>query len=342
VWCDAWVSGGWNAVDATPQEQSDGLYQLGPAPVAAVHADAGGPYDVDFVFAEVNADLVSFFDDGRGHFVEFDRDVAIIGTQILTKAVGSTPVPVDITDLYKPAPREAPQDVLSSGLCVSVTEVPIATLGDDIVWSVVLSNTSTVEQEVQLTWSTRTVDYRGRALQELGIDRVEITLVGPGETKTLRYVIPEFVYCTQIAHSRMLQVALFGRVSADGEAFANVGTTQLVAPLELWSSPRRPLVDQPMQVSVKYANPLGVPLTNIRLTLRADGGDGGLTFGGQTEVHVALGTLAPGASLTHAVDALGLEAGRHIVGAVLESTEVAALSEDMAVTVEATNGPRQR
>lgn len=50
---------GWNVIDATPQEASDGIYRCGPTSVAAVRAgELYKPYDGFFVFAEVNADEV--------------------------------------------------------------------------------------------------------------------------------------------------------------------------------------------------------------------------------------------------------------------------------------------
>lgn len=50
---------GWNVIDATPQEASDGLYRCGPTSVKAVKAgELYKPYDSFFVFAEVNADEV--------------------------------------------------------------------------------------------------------------------------------------------------------------------------------------------------------------------------------------------------------------------------------------------
>ena len=72
--------GGWQAIDATPQEVSDsknsfckrcvlfrcvlGKFQCGPASVAAVkNGMIGLGYDVHFLFAEVNADLVQFAED---------------------------------------------------------------------------------------------------------------------------------------------------------------------------------------------------------------------------------------------------------------------------------------
>lgn len=65
VWTDVWMSrpdlppgyGGWQVVDATPQETSDGLYRTGPTSLEAVRkGEIGFVYDSAFVFSEVNAD----------------------------------------------------------------------------------------------------------------------------------------------------------------------------------------------------------------------------------------------------------------------------------------------
>ncbi len=53
--------GGWQVIDATPQESSDasGVYQTGPASLEAIRkGEVGLAYDVPFVFAEVNSDVV--------------------------------------------------------------------------------------------------------------------------------------------------------------------------------------------------------------------------------------------------------------------------------------------
>ena len=73
VWVDAWMKRddldlgsydtsrlvGWNAVDATPQEMSDGAYQMGPAyiPFVKTNFELDNPtnYDAKFVAGEVNA-----------------------------------------------------------------------------------------------------------------------------------------------------------------------------------------------------------------------------------------------------------------------------------------------
>ena len=56
--------GGWQVIDATPQEASDYKMQCGPASVEAVRrGDLGLGYDVDFVSAEVNADVHTYLAD---------------------------------------------------------------------------------------------------------------------------------------------------------------------------------------------------------------------------------------------------------------------------------------
>lgn len=53
---------GWNAIDACPQEESDGIYQCGPSPLRALSAGLveNYGYDARFIFSEVNADVVEW------------------------------------------------------------------------------------------------------------------------------------------------------------------------------------------------------------------------------------------------------------------------------------------
>ena len=63
VWNEAWMSrpdlpagfGGWQVLDATPQEESPqgGGYRLGPSSVRAIKLGQRMDYDVEFVISEV-------------------------------------------------------------------------------------------------------------------------------------------------------------------------------------------------------------------------------------------------------------------------------------------------
>lgn len=50
---------GWQAIDATPQETSEGSFRCGPTSVAAIkNGEVLRPYDGGFLYAAVNADKV--------------------------------------------------------------------------------------------------------------------------------------------------------------------------------------------------------------------------------------------------------------------------------------------
>ncbi|KAI1899939.1 hypothetical protein AGOR_G00067090 [Albula goreensis] len=100
VWVEGWMRrpdlsaesfyDGWQVLDPTPQELSDGTYCCGPAPVKAVqegHTDL--KYDLPFIFAEVNADRVTWLVAADGSKRRMRTDSASIGRNISTKAVGS-------------------------------------------------------------------------------------------------------------------------------------------------------------------------------------------------------------------------------------------------------------
>ncbi|XP_041639552.1 protein-glutamine gamma-glutamyltransferase 5-like [Cheilinus undulatus] len=109
VWTEGWMKrhdkeeyGGWQVLDPTPQELSDGVYCCGPSPKLAIlkgHTDVD--YDTSFVYAEVNADCNDWLvkDDGTCEKMETDTDR--VGQRISTKAVGSDERE-DLTLTYKP------------------------------------------------------------------------------------------------------------------------------------------------------------------------------------------------------------------------------------------------
>lgn len=100
VWSDAWMArhdlpigyGGWQAIDATPQETSMGIYQLGPASLEAIkQGKVGFAYDVGFVYSEVNADLIHWRLDGRTGGKNWRKGTIQtdhVGRKILTKIIG--------------------------------------------------------------------------------------------------------------------------------------------------------------------------------------------------------------------------------------------------------------
>uniref|UniRef100_A0A3B3VAF8 Protein-glutamine gamma-glutamyltransferase 2 n=1 Tax=Poecilia latipinna TaxID=48699 RepID=A0A3B3VAF8_9TELE len=106
VWVEGWMRrpdlskdgkyDGWQVLDPTPQEKSDGMFCCGPASVSAIrNGDTHLKYDVPFVFAEVNADCITWLVSGKT--LTFSESFL---SHISTKSVGTNDR-MNITDSYK-------------------------------------------------------------------------------------------------------------------------------------------------------------------------------------------------------------------------------------------------
>uniref|UniRef100_A0A4W5KEK9 Transglutaminase-like domain-containing protein n=1 Tax=Hucho hucho TaxID=62062 RepID=A0A4W5KEK9_9TELE len=86
--------GGWQVVDSTPQETSDGYYRCGPCSVKAIKEGMlGYQFDGPFVFAEVKQYILFMLD---------HVDTTYVGKKLLTKSIGGNNYePMDITETYK-------------------------------------------------------------------------------------------------------------------------------------------------------------------------------------------------------------------------------------------------
>ncbi|GFO23757.1 hemocyte protein-glutamine gamma-glutamyltransferase-like [Plakobranchus ocellatus] len=109
VWNEAWMArpdlpkgfGGWQAIDATPQELSDGVFCCGPVSVHAIkQGEINTPYDAPFVFAEVNADRMYWMPSLTGKMECIGVDNKSVGKFVSTKEPNSWRR-LDLTDTYK-------------------------------------------------------------------------------------------------------------------------------------------------------------------------------------------------------------------------------------------------
>ncbi|NXY92176.1 TGM2 glutamyltransferase, partial [Alcedo cyanopectus] len=107
-WVESWMArpdlasgyDGWQVLDPTPQEKSEGVFCCGPAPVKAIkEGDLKLKYDIPFVFAEVNADVVYWVVRPDGTQKKGTHS-SVVGKKISTKRVGKDSRE-DITHTYK-------------------------------------------------------------------------------------------------------------------------------------------------------------------------------------------------------------------------------------------------
>uniref|UniRef100_A0A3B4FWG1 Protein-glutamine gamma-glutamyltransferase 2 n=1 Tax=Pundamilia nyererei TaxID=303518 RepID=A0A3B4FWG1_9CICH len=128
VWLECWMRrtdlgkdgkyDGWQVLDPTPQEKSDGAYCCGPASVKAIlNGETDLKYDAPFVYAMVNADCIDWLVTD-GTMVNIFSDTKRIGQNISTKAVGSN-TRLDITDSYKYKEVDLTRDMTLVMICQS-------------------------------------------------------------------------------------------------------------------------------------------------------------------------------------------------------------------------------
>ncbi|KAJ8290848.1 hypothetical protein GJAV_G00018290 [Gymnothorax javanicus] len=224
VWNDVWMkrpdlpegNDGWQALDATPQEQSEGVYQCGPCSLRAIkRGDVYLPHDTGFVFAEVNADRVLWMVDGPGHSgTKLRVQRHVIGKKISTKAIGQDQRE-DITHLYKfsegerimaaatslivsppPEPDSVQLEVKSSGP---------ALLGSSVSFSICLSNPLPRSLTLTLATAAELLSYTGNTKQTVKSLRQEITIeAGKSTTIPMQMEASEYMSVLSEVHDKVL------------------------------------------------------------------------------------------------------------------------------------------
>uniref|UniRef100_A0A8C4QRI7 protein-glutamine gamma-glutamyltransferase n=1 Tax=Eptatretus burgeri TaxID=7764 RepID=A0A8C4QRI7_EPTBU len=263
VWNEVWMErqdltsiyGGWQAIDATPQETSQGFFQCGPASVNAIkQGHVHLPYDTPFLFAEVNSDRIYWIQDDFGHFTQLKVEERIVGQYISTKAVGSDERN-DITHLYKynegsEKEREAVRSAFQCGILLrersadsDVTESPDSkdivltvranpgvTLGGAVTVSLLLFNQGKVRHTLDLCWQTEATHYTGVRCGHVAQNNCQIELQPREEFKKELLLKPQN-YIDQLSdHSSML-VTVIGRVHENGQVLTCQHSFELQPPV---------------------------------------------------------------------------------------------------------------
>ncbi|GAA6096150.1 transglutaminase 5, like [Tachysurus ichikawai] len=150
VWVECWMKrgdlpkgyDGWQVVDPTPQERSDGMYRCGPAPVRAIQEQqVDMAYDVPFIYAEVNANVNRYIM-RQSQVLSCTTVTDSVGTLICTKSLGSHK-PQDITSTYKHNKESA------QGLSVELNLDKRPVVGENICFSVIVTNHDSVQKTVR-------------------------------------------------------------------------------------------------------------------------------------------------------------------------------------------------
>ncbi|NXV78682.1 TGM2 glutamyltransferase, partial [Atlantisia rogersi] len=197
-WVESWMArpdlapgyDGWQALDPTPQEKSEGVFCCGPAPVKAIkEGDLQLKYDIPFIFAEVNADVVYWVVHQDGTEKKSTHS-SVVGKNISTKSVGRDSRE-DITHTYKyPEGSDKEREVFEKaereqsslreedeGLHLKIKLSDGANNGCDFDVFAVISNNTGTERVCRLMMCARTASYNGTVGPQCGMkDLLNVTL----------------------------------------------------------------------------------------------------------------------------------------------------------------------
>ncbi|KAK5859695.1 hypothetical protein PBY51_021228 [Eleginops maclovinus] len=282
VWNDCWMArqdlppghGGWQAVDSTPQETSQGTFRCGPASVNAIRS--GQVYlkhDTPFVFAEVNSDKIYWQRNQDAGFTQIYCEKKAVGHHISTKAVGSDER-ADITHLYKHQEGSEEEriavetasrfgskpDTYSSALAEDVSvEVKMEgegpRMGTDAKLSIVVKNLSSQPRRTTLHSQVAVMYYTGVLKGTIRKEQMPVELL-PNEEKTIDWVLPYQQYQNQLVDQAALMLTLSGRVTETQQVVANQTTFRLRTP-DLNITPLGDaIVGKEMAAKITFTNPL--------------------------------------------------------------------------------------
>nr|XP_025746652.1 coagulation factor XIII A chain [Callorhinus ursinus] len=297
-WNEAWMTrpdlpvgfGGWQVVDSTPQENSDGMYRCGPASVQAIkHGHICFQFDAPFVFAEVNSDLVYITAKKDGTHVVETVDTSHIGKLIVTKEVGGDGIK-DITDTYKFQEGQeeerlaletalmygAKKPLNTDGLLKSRSDVVMnfgvenAVLGRDFKLTITFQNNSPNRYTLSAYLSGNIVFYTGVSKTEFKKETFEVELE-PMSFKKEEVLIRAGEYMGQLLEQAYLHFFVTARVNETKDVLAKQKSTVLTIPQLIIKVRGTRMVGSDMVVTVEFTNPLKETLRNVWIRLDGPG-----------------------------------------------------------------------
>ncbi|XP_075577065.1 protein-glutamine gamma-glutamyltransferase E [Pelecanus crispus] len=304
VWNESWFSrsdlgpsySGWQVLDATPQEESGGIYQCGPASRKAIkEGEVDLEYDCPFVFAEVNADCMYWnYDPITGKKTLIFSQSTTIGQFISTKAVGRDDR-VDVTNDYKyeegskkerdifkkarkklgledkfdptaPTPQEIDQKPDISGKFKVAGPLEV---GKDLDLILVLANLQSDAKAVNVNMTAWSTVYTRRPVHEIWKDSISVTL-SPEEEKQFPVKIKYTEYQQQLTTDKTIQVTALCHVEGGIQVLVQRDIT-LDSPAIDVQVLGEAKVNKEVDVEVIFTNPIDTEVTDC--VLQVEGND---------------------------------------------------------------------
>ncbi|XP_034835150.1 hemocyte protein-glutamine gamma-glutamyltransferase-like [Maniola hyperantus] len=307
VWNDVWMArpdlppgyGGWQAVDATPQETSSGMFQCGPAPLEAIKQGVIGlNYDVEFMLASVNADLMRWRQDPESEtgYSMVDTNNYHIGRMILTKK----PFVFDplgdedrqnILGEYKHSEGSASERMalmngvryserakryysvaatMSNDITFKLREIDTVPIGKDFRVIVDIDNNSEEGRNIKAALTATSVFYNG--VRAESVKKIEgKVFVGPSKHEEVSILVKADDYLPKLVEYCNMKISAMAIVDETKQSWADDDDFQVLRPNINIKFNEDLIIGQPTTAVLSFVNPLGRPLTGCEFRLTSSG-----------------------------------------------------------------------
>ncbi|XP_031180232.1 protein-glutamine gamma-glutamyltransferase 2 isoform X1 [Sander lucioperca] len=283
-WVENWMTrpdlksdfNGWQASDPTPQEKSEGVYCCGPIPVRAIkEGELVFKYDAPFVFAEVNADVITIMKKKDGNTSKV-TSTAVVGQKISTKSVDSD-AREDITHLYKypegsDEEREAfkkanhqnklLQQQENEGLHITIKVSSEMRKGCDFDVFAVVTNNTQREKKCRLVFGSCAMSYNGFLGKNCGFKDLLNVELSPGEERRVPLRLNYSKYGVLLTEDNLIRLAVLLMDYSTGETTLVVRNIVLDNPEIKVRILGEPKENRKLAAEITLKNPLPEPLEN--------------------------------------------------------------------------------
>lgn len=278
--------GGWQVVDATPQETSDGMYRCGPASVQAIkHGQICFPFDAPFVFAEINSDVVFYSRSKDGTMVPVKVNRTHVGRLVLTKSPGNV-TRRDITDQYKfsegtTEERTVLEKAEEYGCKLEKSSPPVADV-DVVLPNLEIGVGTNFEMSIEFINNSdqqRTVDayISGSVVYYTGVTSAEFLFLTPRVTIDPKANVRELVvvesknYMKRLVEQANLHFIVTGKIRQTGQIVTAMKVVTLKNPKLVVRVSSGGKVNEEMIASVEFTNPFSFSLEGVYIRMEGPG-----------------------------------------------------------------------
>ncbi|XP_078275451.1 protein-glutamine gamma-glutamyltransferase 2-like [Rhinoraja longicauda] len=293
VWLEGWMTrndlkrgyDGWQAVDPTPQEKSEGIYCCGPAPVKAIKEGAVEmKYDVPFIFAEVNADIVTWICARNGTKKKASVKTKHVGQFISTKKCGCSDRE-DITNEYKfPEGSQRERQIFNEAQMRNDLEVPpeeklqvemksdeSISHGSDIHAQVNITNNSLQSIVCKLNLNAQIQKYTGLATKQVVALCVDDITVKANDVATVPFDVPFSDFGYYLENHHMIKLIAVAADKGSGENALAVNEISVTNPHIEVKVFGEPILNRQLNAEISFHNPLSASLYNCIFTVEGMG-----------------------------------------------------------------------